>query len=151
MKGIHYISASHPFKRGFFLYWLPTIAFAAVIFVGSSLSSSTIEETIRDLNWVTLSQELLHAAEFGIFALLIYRLLWHYTGWPFLGLSPVVLVLTTGYGALDELHQAFVPGRDSSLYDLGWDALGAVLALSSVAVVVQLRKLRVRGNSLPGD
>lgn len=30
------------------------------------------------------------------------------------------------YGITDELHQAFVPGRDSSIFDLLADSLGAV-------------------------
>lgn len=36
--------------------------------------------------------------------------------------------LAIAYGATDELHQAFVPGRVASWADLGADAIGAVLA-----------------------
>ena len=34
------------------------------------------------------------------------------------------VLLTTMYGASDEFHQSFVPGRSAELYDLYADALG---------------------------
>jgi VanZ family protein len=37
--------------------------------------------------------------------------------------------LTVLFGASDELHQAFVPGRQSTLIDVGIDAVGAFLGL----------------------
>ncbi len=33
--------------------------------------------------------------------------------------------VSVGYGALDEFHQSFVPGRDASVFDLLADGLGA--------------------------
>ncbi len=41
-----------------------------------------------------------------------------------------VLGLVTLIGLLDELHQGTLPQRDSSLWDLGSDTLGAALALT---------------------
>lgn len=41
----------------------------------------------------------------------------------------LVLLLTLALGVADEINQARVPYRDSSLLDLGSDALGAILAL----------------------
>jgi VanZ family protein len=38
-------------------------------------------------------------------------------------------LLTVLYAASDELHQAFVPGRNASLIDIGIDALGALVGL----------------------
>lgn len=43
----------------------------------------------------------------------------------------LVLLLTVAVGALDESNQARVPERDSSLWDLGSDTLGAILALTA--------------------
>lgn len=37
--------------------------------------------------------------------------------------------IATAYGALDEFHQSFVAGRDSSLFDLAVDFTGAALAV----------------------
>jgi VanZ family protein len=41
------------------------------------------------------------------------------------------IVITTGYGALDELHQRFVPGRSSDVFDLYADAVGAAAAAAA--------------------
>lgn len=42
------------------------------------------------------------------------------------------LLLTIGYGIVDEVHQAFVPGRHSSLLDVVSDALGGAIAAAFV-------------------
>ena len=34
------------------------------------------------------------------------------------------------YGISDEFHQSFVPGRDASLFDVGVDTIGAILAVT---------------------
>lgn len=41
----------------------------------------------------------------------------------------LVVLLTLALGVADEINQARVPNRDSSLLDLGSDTLGAILAL----------------------
>ena len=66
---------------------------------------------------------LAHAAFFSTLGFLVanllagsaHRLIW----WTF--------VLVTVFAVFDELHQNFVPGRDPSPIDLGFDALGALL------------------------
>ena len=39
----------------------------------------------------------------------------------------VALLIGSGYGALDELHQSFVPGRDGDVFDWVADTLGVAL------------------------
>lgn len=34
------------------------------------------------------------------------------------------------YGISDEFHQSFVPGRDASLFDVGVNTIGAILAVT---------------------
>jgi hypothetical protein len=71
----------------------------------------------------------MHLAEFGIFVLLWYRAL----GWSGSGrkgrMAATALMLAVGFAGLDEMHQVFVPGRTASVFDVGWDGLGATLAL----------------------
>jgi len=43
---------------------------------------------------------------------------------------------SAAFGALDEWHQSFVPGRDASLGDLLADALGAALAAAAIAALL---------------
>jgi VanZ family protein len=57
-----------------------------------------------------------------------YAVLGYFLGRGLGGKRAVLLgfVLASGYGALDELHQSFVPGRESSVLDLLADAAGAM-------------------------
>ncbi len=70
-----------------------------------------------------------HVTEFAILALLWYRALdWRRSGWQTKA-ALTALVLAAGFGALDEVHQMFVPSRTASIVDIGWDSLGAALGL----------------------
>ena len=40
----------------------------------------------------------------------------------------IIITLTSIYGAVDELHQSYVPGRDASVFDWIADTLGACAA-----------------------
>lgn len=44
------------------------------------------------------------------------------------------ILLGAVYGASDEWHQSFVPGRDASLGDLAMDAVGVVLGFMVVTI-----------------
>ncbi|MFZ0449657.1 MAG: VanZ family protein [Desulfatiglandaceae bacterium] len=69
-----------------------------------------------------------HALAFGTLGLLIAG---SFRGWGG-RLSTrqiiVVILITACYGLFDEGHQYFVPGRDSSLGDVGADIVGGFLA-----------------------
>jgi VanZ family protein len=45
----------------------------------------------------------------------------------------VAFSVSLGYGALDEFHQSFVPGRDASVFDLLADGLGAAAGAGIIA------------------
>ncbi len=60
---------------------------------------------------------------------LLYRLL---NSFKPLGLRYIIagsLAFAIGYGFMDEFHQLFVPGRDSSMLDVAYDTLGVSIGL----------------------
>lgn len=72
------------------------------------------------------SDKLVHAAVFGLLAALWFWARRSAAGDRRAGWTAVAL--TVLWGALDEGHQAFVPGRSADLLDFAADAAGAVLA-----------------------
>lgn len=104
------------------LYWIPVLLYAAVIFALSSLPFLGAR--------IPYNLDYFHPIEFCLLGFLL-GWAWHLShpgGNRYLRAG---LLFTMGilYGAADEVHQAFVPGRVSSLGDLAWDALGLLLGI----------------------
>jgi VanZ family protein len=110
--------------KRFVRYWLPLLAWVALIF----LLSAQPELPQPPGPWLeNVRDKVAHAVSYGVLAWLLWRVLrLFYPPTASLGLICVTLVVS--YGASDELHQAFVPGRTASFADLAADAFGAVLA-----------------------
>ena len=75
----------------------------------------------------------------GLTFVLIRALCLSCTTRPPISLFLWAAILSTVYGALDEFHQAFIPERVMSLYDLLADAMGASM-VASVWLNVQRRR-----------
>jgi len=73
----------------------------------------------------------LHGTAYALLALLWRAALARGWGVPALPAAALAWALSTAYGALDEVHQTFVPGRDPSFWDLAADAAGAGIALAA--------------------
>ena len=125
--------------RRFIRYWAPMLAWMTAIFALSSLTSATIEQASPPVGALRLS-EVAHAVEFGVLAVLAYRLFVSYRApaGPFLWVA--VLLFTMGYAVTDELHQSLVPDRDPSWIDLGFDFLGGMVGLLAAETVVRVRR-----------
>jgi VanZ family protein len=140
--------------------WLPMLVWMWVIFSASSdhlsfqRSSRFIGPIVR---WLLpdLSDEAVHAVvvgvrksahvvEYAVLAWLLWRALrkppapgaraWQ---WSRAGL---VLALVALWAATDELHQALVPSRQGSAWDVLLDTLGGALGLVCVWAVCRLRE-----------
>ena len=98
--------------------WGPVVAWMALIYVLSS--RSRVPGLGRFPDFVT------HGLGYLVLSFLVTRALWP-SRW--LGSSRLLLAVTiaTLYGVSDEVHQALVPGRHPDPWDVGKDALGAVL------------------------
>jgi VanZ family protein len=104
------------------LRWAPAVLWAALIFTLSSMSGLPAPPSgFTDKH-----------AHFVIYAVLCALLVWGLTnrapGRTTWSVAAVAAVLATLYGASDEWHQSFVPGREVSALDLAADAIGAALA-----------------------
>ncbi len=93
--------------------WGPVVAWAAVIFVFSSVSNlSTGLGT-----WDLVLRKLAHLTEYAILGALVYRAVGR--TWPAVALGSL-------YAVTDEFHQAFVDGRVASPLDWALDTAGVV-------------------------
>ena len=111
-------------RKRILFYVLPAVAYAALIF---ALSSFPMD--IEELGPFFKFDKLLHLVEYYILGYLLMRA-FTTSDIPILATSPVAAAIFVGcaYGLSDEIHQAFVPGRDASLLDFLFDAAGATLA-----------------------
>jgi VanZ family protein len=110
--------------------WIPALIWAAAIFVMSSLPGSAYPQTNL---WN--ADKFVHIALYGLLGGLCARGLGRGSR---LGWGAVLLLaalLSTLYGVSDELHQAFVPGRNSDWRDVVADALGSVIGAGVVVLV----------------
>jgi len=110
--------------------FLPALAFAALVFYLSSLENPL--PALAGLLW----DKALHATEYGALGALL--------AWPLARVAPrrafaLALLLASGYGASDELHQRYVPGRDADVRDWVADTAGGALG---AAAALWLRRRR---------
>ena len=113
-----------------FWYWAPVALYAGVIFYLSAQSHP--EDDLPSFLFKEVSDKVLHAVEYGILAVLCYRAFRLAAG-PAVARQAVVLAILTAsvYGLTDEVHQAFVPLRESSWQDWLADTIGAAIGALS--------------------
>lgn len=85
-----------------------------------------------------------HFVEYFIFCLLIYRgVRGGRTGWRW-SWALTALFIAAGYSALDEVHQAFVAGRQASPFDSLIDSAGAFVAFAALWLWFHSRSKRTQ-------
>lgn len=117
-----------------YLLWLLPLGWAGLIFYLSSQSNPVPFQVEPPWLWPWLSK-LGHLFIFGILAFFIVLV----AGLRRYGYL-IAFVAVVAYAILDELHQAFTPGRDPSPGDVLIDVTGAFLALALCYVVFKDRK-----------
>ena len=97
--------------------WLLPLLYAVAIWV---VSSGPIPEQV--IEHVPIWDKAAHVIEYAVLAVLLCWALRGRALWWLIAVS-----LTALYGAVDEFHQSFVPGRSSDVLDALADLVGAVL------------------------
>jgi VanZ family protein len=97
--------------------WLPVVAWAALIFVFSSVPS--LNSGLG--TWDTVLRKAAHMTEYAVLAVLLYRAL---------GAELPAFLAAVGYAVTDEVHQMFVRGRHGSPIDVAIDAAGVLIGLA---------------------
>jgi VanZ family protein len=110
-------------------YWGPVCGYAGLIFY---LSSQPHPEQDLPSFVMLFSDKVLHAIEYALLGVLCYRAFRWGTNqsWGQQAI-PLAVLLASLYGASDEVHQAFVPFRDSSWQDWLADTIGAFIGAMS--------------------
>jgi hypothetical protein len=117
------IAGSMRFENRFINYWLPVVAWCAIIFAQSAFATPDIGPS-----W-PFFDKMAHTAIYGCLGLLLCRAFNTLDGWRSRTLKLLVTatVLTALYGVSDEWHQSFVPARTAEAADLLADLLGGLL------------------------
>jgi VanZ family protein len=53
----------------------------------------------------------------------------------------LALGIVAAYGALDEIHQAYVPGRSPDFSDLAWDVAGGLTGVTAYTVFARRQRV----------
>lgn len=108
--------------KSFFKYWVPLYIYAGIIFYVSGMS-----RPLPDVD-IPFFDKLLHILEYGLFAILASRAFRKSSRKSvFENFKILAVLVSIAYGISDEFHQAFVSGRDFSVFDMAADSIGGIL------------------------
>ncbi|MBN1441790.1 MAG: VanZ family protein [Planctomycetes bacterium] len=133
-------SQSGRFRRSILpaVLWSAVLAYSALIIM---LSSRPAPERLRVE--IPGFDKALHAAAFGVWAaLFLGALASSRTRWSYRRLAVWTLAAAALFGASDEIHQAFVPGRSADVLDWAADVAGAAALLLGLAALCWRRMSR---------
>jgi VanZ family protein len=110
--------------RKFVKWWLPVVAWLIVIFIGSSIGNVP---RVGGKTTDGLVHRAAHVAEFAVLGVILLRAV--SKDKPITKREMIVtLIIIALYGASDEFHQRFTPGRSSEglsvLFDVAGGAVG---------------------------
>lgn len=119
-------------SKKYIWFHLPWQLLMITIFILSSIPG----EDLPDLGFRS-ADKVVHLLIFGTLAVLIFRS-FRNSGAIFLRENAVFLAIaaTLLYGAFDEFHQIFVPGRTASVWDWAADLTGALLLVLLYKILI---------------
>ncbi|MBN8614401.1 MAG: VanZ family protein [Deltaproteobacteria bacterium] len=118
------------------LAWLPAALYMAIIWLVSSLEAPTFPTAsfpLRDKG--------VHAVEYGVLGfLLAHACLRTFRDRAAIRVALFAVLAGVLWGVLDEIHQAFVPGRSADLLDLVADSVGIVVGTGARTLLHHLAR-----------
>ncbi|MCR8629798.1 VanZ family protein [Paenibacillus radicis (ex Xue et al. 2023)] len=133
------------------MWWIIALAWCVMIFCITASPAATSENTswiVKNLTSAPpaivnildfIIRKMAHVSLFGLLALFLFL-----ANQKRKRALAIAWVLTTLYGATDEFHQIFTPGRTPAITDVGIDSFGAIVVLF---LFFQIRKSRFfKGN-----
>jgi len=111
--------------------WFAVAALMAVIFGLSSMPGSAIPGTVADYSLVA------HFTEYALLGALAIGAAG--AGKTGARLAVIVLLACSLYGASDEFHQSFTPGRTPDPVDWATDTVGAAAGIAAILIVRRRR------------
>ncbi|MDZ7586607.1 MAG: VanZ family protein [Patescibacteria group bacterium] len=109
--------------------WLPVIIWAGIIFL---FSNQTINKP-APFSWPDfVVKKTAHVTEYAIFYWLLFRAISQknkLVGKKSFIFSLIIVIL---FALSDEWHQTFIPGREGTLRDVGFDTIGGLLSLTQI-------------------
>lgn len=112
---------------------LPPLLWAGVIVAATSTPSELVPQQI------TSYDKLGHFGMYAVFAGLLARYGFGVAGrW----MAPLLaIVVATAFGAVDEWHQQYIPGRSTEFADWQADSLGAIVGALLYAIFRRRRRI----------
>ncbi|MFD0676507.1 MULTISPECIES: VanZ family protein [unclassified Paenibacillus] len=133
------------------MWWIIALAWCVMIFCITESPAATSENTswiVKNLTSAPpaivnildlIIRKMAHVSLFGLLALFLFL-----ANQKRKRALAIAWILTTLYGATDEFHQIFTPGRTPAITDVGIDSFGAIVVLF---LFFQIRKSRFfKGN-----
>jgi hypothetical protein len=114
--------------------WGPVLLVLGLVFLASSIPGDRMPNAGR---WDFSVKKGGHMAGYALLVISLMRAQVKSTPRAILVALGVCLL----YGLSDEFHQSFVPGRNSTLIDVGIDMIGASVGLVALALVNLRRRL----------
>ena len=128
-------------KRKVWLVYIPLIIYWVILFIATSLP-------VERLPSIGFTDKINHFIAYFILAVLLnLTLIYQRKSQLLFEKAPIAtIVICLFYGALDEVHQLFVPGRSAETLDWFADALGTTAAVLLIYFLINRFKYRLDFN-----
>ena len=126
-------------KRKVWLVYLPLALYWIILFTATTLPGNQLPD-------LHLSDKIEHFSAFFILAVLLnLALIFQRKSFVLFKYAALVtIVITLSYGAIDELHQIFIPGRSADIRDWLADSTGVILGVFILNLVKSLFNYKIK-------